>query len=383
MELAFDLPTYHERVRRARAAMRERGLDALVVTLPDSIHWLSGFDTIGYLWPQTLLIDHSDVEPLLHTRTTEGPGVRATSWLSAPVLYDIATEDPMEVLARSITERGLGGGQLGVELRAFTLLPAHLEALRRLLPDASWVDSTDLVAELRLIKTPAELAYQRQAAQIADHAMRATLQALRPGISETELAGIAALALGQAGSEFAAIPPMVVSGPRSALVHAMASRRTLAVGDVVCVEIGAAVHRYHAIVMRTATLGKPTPRVRQVAECLREALLAATAAARPGAAAHEPDDAANAVLERLDLVRRRCHRIGYSLGVAYPPGWLEPMMLVAGDPHTLAPGMSFSLEPNLSLQDEGFGMKLGETLVCTAGGAERLSELDLDLFVAA
>src|SRR5579862_4280372 len=110
MQLAFDLPTYHERVRRARAEMRARELDALVVTLPDSIHWLTGFDTIGYLWPQMLLIDGSDQEPVLLTRTTEGPGVRETSWLSEPVLYDIAREDPVEVLARGITRRGLSGG---------------------------------------------------------------------------------------------------------------------------------------------------------------------------------------------------------------------------------------------------------------------------------
>jgi Xaa-Pro dipeptidase len=85
------------------------------------------------------------------------------------------------------------------------------------------------------------------------------------------------------------------------------------------------------------------------------------------------------VLAELELVRRRCHRIGYSIGVAYPPGWLEPMMLVAGDPHVLGPGMSFSLEPNLTLADEGFGIKIGETVVCTEGGTERLSAVDLAL----
>jgi Xaa-Pro dipeptidase len=383
MQLAFDLPTYHERVQRARAQLRAQELDALIVTLPDSIHWLTGFDTIGYLWPQMLLIDGSGDEPVLHTRTTEEPGVRETSWLREPVLYDIARTDPVEVLARSIVQRGLAGGSIGIDLRSFTFLPAHWDALKQRLPSARWSDTTDLIAELRLVKSPAELAYQRQAAQMADYAMRVALESLRPGISETEVAGHASRALGEAGSEFAAIPPMVVSGPRSALVHAMATRRTIARGDVVCIEIGAAMHRYHAIVMRSAVVGPAAPRTAEVAGCLSQALQAAIAAAKPGAAAHEPDDAANAVLSRLDLVRRRCHRIGYSLGLAYPPGWLEPMTLVAGDPHVLQPNISFSLEPNLSLQDEGFGLKLGETLVCTPEGAERMSQLDVGLFIAA
>lgn len=379
MELAFDVATYHERIERTRAAARERELDAAIVLLPDSIHWLTGFDTIGYLWPQALLID--DGEPLLHTRTTEEPGFRETSWLADGVFYDIAHERPMDVLARSIHERGLAGARVGIDLQAFTLVPAQWEELKRLLPDAQLIDASDLVPELRLIKSPAELAFQRQAAQIADHALAAAVAALRPGVSETEVAGIASAALGAAGSEYPAIPPMVVSGHRSALVHGMASRRSLARGDVVCVELGAAVHRYHAIVMRTAVLGEPSGRVTEVAACLREAHEAAIAAAIPGAPVHAPDDACNAVLQRLDLVRRRCHRIGYSLGIAYPPGWLEPMTLVRGDGHELAPGMSFSIEPNLTLQDEGFGLKLGETVACTADGPRSLTSLSHDLIV--
>ena len=379
MQLAFPLTTYHARVARVRETARAQGLDAVVVTLPDAIHWLTGFDTIGYLWSQALVVDHADGEPVLHTRTTEQPGVEATTWLTAPKLYDIATEDPTEGLAATLRERGHAAGRVGIDLRSFAFLPAQWEQIKRLLPEVEWVDTTDLVAELRLVKTQRELAYQREAAAIADAAMHATLQALRPGISEVELAGVAAAALGAAGSEYAAIPPMVVSGPRTGMVHAMASRRVIGHGDVVCVELGAAVHRYHAIVMRTAVVGVAPPRVRDVHDCARRGLEAAFAAAGPGAPAHAPDDACNAVLAELDLVRRRCHRIGYSIGVAYPPGWLEPMMLVAGDPHVLGPGMSFSLEPNLTLADEGFGIKIGETVVCTEGGAERLSAVDLAL----
>jgi Xaa-Pro dipeptidase len=102
VQLAFPLTTYHARVARVRETARAQGLDALVVTLPDAIHWLTGFDTIGYLWSQALVVDHADGEPVLHTRTTEQPGVEATTWLTAPKLYDIATEDPTEGLAATL-----------------------------------------------------------------------------------------------------------------------------------------------------------------------------------------------------------------------------------------------------------------------------------------
>ncbi len=379
MELAFDVATYDERVNSARKAMEAHGLDGLIVTLPDAINWFTGFDTIGYLWSQALLIDGGDGGPKLFTRTTEAPGVQQTTAIADPVLYDIAQVDPIQVLADAVKDSGISAGRLGIDLSAFTLLPSSWERLKLALPEADWLDTTDIVADLRLVKTPVELNYQRQAAEMADHAMRTALDAVRPGISEVELAGIAAKALGEAGSEFVAIPPMVVSGPRSVMVHGMASRRTISRGDVVCIELGASVYRYHAIVMRTAVVGKATPRVREVADCLREAYEAAVAAVAPGVRPEAPDDAANAVLSRLDLVEARCHRIGYSLGVAYPPGWLEPMTLVAGDQHELGPGMSFSIEPNLTLPREGFGMKLGDTVRCTADGSQRLSGIEPEL----
>lgn len=380
MNLAFPIATYHERVAAVRAELERRGLDGIVVTLPDAIHWLTGFDTIGYLWSQSVVIDRNEDEPVLHTRTTEEPGVLATTWLSTAKYYDIATQDPQAELAATLRERGLADKKVGIDLYSFAFLPGQRDKLASELPQVEWVDTTDLVAELRVVKTPLEIAYQRQAAAIVDVAMEATLAALRPGISEVEVAGLAAAALGAAGSEYAAIPPMVSSGPRSAMVHGMASRRVIGQGDVVCIELGAAVHRYHAIVMRTAVIGAAPKRVADVYDCTRRGLEAAIDAAKPGAAADEPDDACNAVLAEMDLVRRRCHRIGYSIGVAYPPGWLEPMMLVAGDEHVLTPGMSFSLEPNLTLHDEGFGIKAGETVLCTEDGAERLSAVDLGLF---
>ncbi len=381
MQLPFSLPTYKKRLSSVRARMEDDQLAGLVLTLPDTIHWLTGYDTIGYLWSQALIITLGDEEPKLVTRTTEGPGVYASSWLESPRLYDIVAEDPVAVIIDEITNSGLAEASVGIELQAFTLVPAAWEQLKKGLPEASWSDASLLVPSERLIKTPEELAYQRQAALIGDYAITKAIEAIRPGVSETYIAGIAAAALGEAGSEYAAIPPMVVSGPRSALVHGMATRRSISIGDVVCIELAGCIARYHGIVMRSAVVGQPSARQQEVWDCLSESQIAAIAAAKAGAPSKAPDEANCAVLAKLDLVGNRCHRIGYSTGVAYPPGWLEPMMLVEGDPHILAPNMSFTIEPNITLPDEGFGYKLGETVVCTEGGGESFSKLGYDLFV--
>lgn len=382
LNLAFPLTTYRERLSDVQRRMRETGLDAMLVTMPDAVFWLAGVDSVGYLWPQALIIAaDAGSEPSFVTRTTEAPGVDACSWLSQRRFYDIAVTDPVDALIEAISELGFGSARIGLEVDAFTMLPSTYRRIVESFPDAQFDDCSYMVPEARLVKTDAELAYQRQAAAIADRAMQEVISHVRPGISELELAGIAARALGEAGGEHAAIPPMVVSGERSALVHCMASRRVLGRGDVVCIELAGVVHRYHAVLMRTATVGEPGPRVREVAELQKQAHLAAVAKSVPGVAVHEPEDAARAVLEPAGLHGNRCHRIGYSLGVAYPPGWLEPMTMVQGDPHRFAPGMSFTVEPNLHLPEEGFGLKLGETVECTADGPRTMTALPHDLLI--
>lgn len=377
MHLPFPIDTYRRRVARVRAALAEAGLVGLVATQPDTINWLTGFDTIGYLWPQALILPTEGGEPELVTRTTEGPSAAASSWLSEVRLYDIARQAPTEVIAAAASDHGLADGRVGIDMQAFTLVPAVWQAIQQGLPRTTWVDMSAAVADVRLVKEPMELEYQRRAAAMADRAVEAVRDAIRPGVSEVELAGVAALALGEAGSEYAAIPPMVVSGERTALVHALGTNRSVSRGDLVCVELAGVAARYHAVVMRTFSVGPMGPRARAVSECLADATRAAIESAVPGAKAPVPDRRCNEILDRLDLSRRRCHRIGYSLGIAYPPGWLEPMTLVEGDDHVLAPGMSFTIEPNLSLADEGFGMKSGETVACVESGSQRWSHLEI------
>lgn len=382
MHLPFPIATYRQRLEDVQRRMRDNQIDGMLVSMPDSIHWLTGVDSVGYLWPQALLVSSEEGrDPMYVTRTTEEPGVDACSWLRQRYFYDISEQDPIDAITSTMQTFGFDRGRIGIEDDAFSMLPSTSRRIQTAFPEVEFADCSYIIPSARLIKTDAELAYQRQAAEIADYAMEKVFDAIRPGISEFYLAGIAAAALGEAGGEHAAIPPMVVSGERSALVHCMASRRTLSQGDVVCIELAGVVHRYHAVFMRTAVIGTPSARLREVSDTLVTAHRAAIDASRAGNPVHAPEDAAAKILEPAKLMKNRCHRIGYSLGVAYPPGWLEPMTMVKGDPHIFAPGMSFTVEPNLHLPEEGFGIKLGETVECTSGGPLSMSRLSHELRV--
>jgi Xaa-Pro dipeptidase len=375
MLTAFSLATYRERQSKVLERLSKANLDALVVTAPDNINYLTGFDSLGYLWYQALILSKKLPRPFFLTRTSEQPCVHELSALESAAYYDIATQDPLELVARALNDAGLASSRIGLEMHSFTLSPVQYLRLQGLLPEATLIDASTLVADERLIKTPEEIAYQRTAARMADVAMQAGLRALRPGASEIQIAGEMARALGEAGSEYAAITPIVATGRRSTMTHAMPQRQVISAGDVVILELAGVCNRYHAVLMRSAVIGKPNARVREVADALTEAFLAAIDAAEPGAPVGNANAACNKVLNRLDLARTRVHRIGYSLGLAYPPSWLEAMIVDESDQHRFAPNMSFTIEPNLSLYDEGFGLKLGDTVLCTSGGSKSLSEL--------
>jgi Xaa-Pro dipeptidase len=381
MNLAFDLDVYAERQQRVLDRMRDQGIDALVVNLPDNLYYLTGNDSIGYIWRQALILSPALEEPIFVTRSVEEPVVWQTSTVRRAVFYDIITTDPIEIEADLLQQHGLGKARIGLELQAFTFLPVQHQRLAAALPEAEFVDASELVAEERVIKSPQEVAYQRQAGQMADYAMAVAMEALRPGMTEVQLAGIASKALGDAGSELSAIPPLVQTGRRTTMGHALPMNVPISVGDLVAIEFAGVCRRYHAPILRTAFIGRPPTRLEEDFTCLKEAVVAATQAAKAGTPVTEPDRATNAVLARRALDKRRMHRLGYSIGIAYAPTWLEPMVLAEPDTHTLAPNMSFTIEPNLMNLEEGWGFKLGDTVLCTEEGGEALTTFSLDLRV--
>ncbi len=165
--------------------------------------------------------------------------------------------------------------------------------------------------------------------------------------------------------------------------HALPMNVPIAVGDLVAIEFAGVCRRYHAPILRSAFVGRPPDHLEEDFACLKEAVVAATQAARARTPVTEPDRATNAVLARRGLDKRRMHRLGYSIGIAYAPTWLEPMVLAEPDTHTLVPNMSFTIEPNLMNLDEGWGFKLGDTVLCTEDGGVPLTTFPLDLHVVA
>lgn len=378
----FSAAEFAGRLARVRAAMAARQLDWLVAIHPVSILWLTGSEAKSYQEFQCLLVG-ADGQPLtVMVRAGEVNELAAESIADRVVGWGGGvSEDPLEVFARLARELGITGRRVGLEVPNSFLHPYHYLGLLDILGQDRVVDASLLIADLKLVKSPAEIAYVREAARLADLAMTSFARELHEGRTELQLAGtIYATLLGN-GSGIAASPINLVSGPRAAFSHGAPTARVLRRGDSGNVEFGATSRRYTATIGRQFAVGEPSARVLELYDVVRrasDAMIATIADGVPAAAAHE---AAREVIDRAGLDSFRVHLSGYGLAPGFPPSWAEPLQMLDGTRYTLRTGMTVTIEPPVFIGAEGLGARLIDNVLVTDSGAELLSSFARDLIV--
>lgn len=392
LHLGTDAEEYEARLTAVRTAMAERSLSALVVTEPENLYYLIGYDAWSFYTPQCLVVP---AEGALHfyTRAIDAAGASAISILPDEQIHGypedlVHREDahPFDwVAARALEHGALSDGAeslIAVEADSPCLPARAYLALQGGLPRARFIDSRELVNWVRLVKSDHEIAQLRVAGSIAEQVMRVALDGVAAGRRQSDVVAevMAAQASGTAehGGDYPAIVPLLPTGDGAGTPHLTWSDRTFAEGEATTIELAGVFRRYHAPVARTVMLGEPPRRLTTVASAARESIDATLAALVPGATGLEVHAAFNAVLSRHGL--RKDSRIGYSVGIGYPPDWGERTVSLRPDEKTvLAPGMAFHVIVGLWM--DGWGYELSEPVVVTNTGAERLTDLPQDLTV--
>ena len=268
-----------------------------------------------------------------------------------------------------------------MEVPAFYLHPHHYVRVKEFLGAALVTEATNLIHNLKLVKSPRELEYIRRASHIADQAMAVFAKSLAAGRSELQLAAEVYHTLLTAGSGLAASPINLVSGERSCFSHGAPTDRRLQPGDCGNIEYGATYKRYTSTIGRQFCLGQPTQRMRELYDLVRRASDACIAQIRHGVPAVVPHEAAKQVIAEAGLDHGRVHLSGYGLAPGFPPSWAEPVQLFRGNPYTLQAGMVITIEPPAFLGDERLGARIIDNVLVTNDGAELLSGFSRDLIV--
>lgn len=386
--LKFSRAEYDERLRKARSAMERAGIELLFVSDPSNMAWLTGYDGWSFYVHQGVLLP-PEGEPVWFGRGQDANGAKRTTWLAHdnivgyPDHYVQSTErHPMDVLARVIAERGWSRLPIGLEMDNYWFSAAAFASLQRHLPNAHLSDATALVNRQRAVKSPAELDYMRRAARIVEAMHHTAAEIADVGVRKCDIAA-ALLKTGTSGVEdfggdYPAIVPLIASGIDATAPHLTWDERPLCADEGTFIEIAGCYNRYHCPLSRTIFLGTPPQKFRDAEKAVVEGLEAGLAAARPGATCEDVATAFFTVLKRHGI--EKDSRIGYAIGLSYPPDWGErTMSLRLGDRTELQPGMTFHFMPGLWL--DTFGIEITESIVITETGIECLANVPRALVV--
>ncbi len=374
IRLVFSRDEYEGRLRAVRHEMAARHIDVLLVDETEHLAYLAGWHASGSRYHGCLV--PSDGDPVMVFRRLDEPAFLERSWLREHVCFP-DTEDPVEAVVRTITERGWAAARLGVETDSHYLTVQIYEALRRALPHATLVDFATVLRELRLRKSPREIEYLRQAAGIADQAMRDAVAAVGEGLSEREAAVAASRTFLRLGADTARTGP-ITAGRRSGMLHGLLGDHRLSRGDVLHMELVPSVNGYSSRLMRPTVIGPPSAEQADTAARLIEIQDEQIAAMKPGAVARDVDRVCRARVLAAGLRESYDNFTGYTLGyygATHPPRTSDfTRAFVPTAEWVLEPGMVFHMYTGAR------GMAFSETVLVTEGGAERLTRLDRRLF---
>jgi len=388
---AFPPQEYAERRRALRRALAGAGCDALYVTTPAHLIYLTGYDMVWHhLRCLTGVLVRADAEETLFfdgrshaTLIATTPEIREVVWFE----NEDDEREAVRTLVEACAARGLGRGRIALERWGYaphaTLMERLAQGLRG--TGAEVCDGSHFLEEIRLVKTPREIAHMRRAARIADEAMAAARDALRPGIRESELDAILMERMLRAGGGAPAIRNMIGSGPRSGTHHGPATEREVRAGELVFIDFCACVHRYHVNLNRTFSLGPADPRWSELMERAAGCVDAIRAAVRLGEPLSRLQEVADAYVDAAGLRPHVWWIGGYALGIATPPDWCGRHWLAPlhGAPdRSLEPGVVVNFENQFDVRagwSGGNGAAYIETLLVTPDGIEVLSELPRSL----
>ncbi|MBJ6372079.1 M24 family metallopeptidase [Sedimentitalea arenosa] len=389
LDLPFDMAEYGSRLFRTRAAMVDRGLDALFVTDPSNQAWLTGYDGWSfYVHQGVIVLPHAD--PIWWGRNQDTQGALRTVWMAPDRVAGYADgfvqspdRHPMQDLAGLLGDLGLSIAHIGVEMDNYYFSAKAMDTLRESVPQVRWVDATGLVNWRRAVKSEAEIGFMRKAARISEKIVDGLVERVEPGVPKNEIVAEiyrdAVRGVDGAWGDYPAIVPLLPSGSDAAAPHLTWDGRPFATGEATFFEISGCFRRYHAPFCRTLFLGEPPEFLRRAEAALIEGLEAGLDAARPGNRACDIANALAVPLERAGIERGA--RCGYPIGLSYPPDWGERTISLRSEDETvLKPGMTFHFMPGLWMHD--WGLEITESiLIRESGPAETFCDRPRQLFV--
>ena len=380
MSIHFTKDEFTERKDKVVKELKREGLDGLLMFRQESMYWLTGYDTFGFVFFQCLVLTKKG-DLVLLTRAPDLRQAQNTSIIKdIRIWVDKDNSNPANDLKSILVELNLEKSNLGIEYESYGLTGRNAIRLNNSLKNfANLNDKSELISYLRVVKSPAEIVYVEKAANLADKAMEAAWKHTRAGVNESKILAEMQGAIFTGGGDYPANDFIIGSGKNALLCRYQSEKRFLNKNDQISLEWAGTYKHYHSALFRTILVGKENKKQKKMHEACVEALKACEEKLKPGKTAGEVFDVHADVFDKLGYKKSRMNACGYSLGSTFAPNWMDWPMLYTGNPYVIQSGNVFFMHMILMDSDNELAMNLGETYLVTETGNERLGKKKLDL----
>lgn len=388
-KVVFERGEYERRLRCVKERMDHAGIEVMLIVDPANMNYLTGYDGWSFYVHQGVIVALDRDEPIWFGRRQDSNGARLTTWIDEENIVGYPDEyvqsrytHTMVFVADLLREREPAARSLGVEMDNYWFSARMLLTLQEELPGVRIIDGHNLVNWVKTVKSPPEIAYMREAAEICRSAMDTALENIGVGVWEKDVAALVAAAqirgTDRYGGDSPAIFPIMPSAERTSTAHlTFDPDRRYRQNDVVLLELAGSRYRYHAPLSRTVYLGTPPDDLRKVAEVVVTGLNRTLEFIRPGVTAEEVEARWRESIAGSGV--EKPSRVGYSYGLSYVPDWGEhTVSLRPTDKTRLEPGMTIHFMPGIWLDTYGF--ECSEPFLVTEEGCEKFLDYPQKLF---
>ena len=380
MTLWFDRREFEERQRKLRDVMQARKLDGMLLFKQESMYYLTGYDTDGFVLFQTLFVGING-EITLVTRSADHYQAEITSTIEdIRIWVDSGNQNPAVDVADMLRSHSMEGKRIGVEYDAYGLSAKRGKDLEAGLNGKyTLIDASSLIREIRLVKSPRELEYFRTAGKICDEvrdvALRMSVEGAREGDIRAEMHRTI---WHQDGDTPAHVWPMG-AGIKAPLVRYHTGSSTIGKKDVMFHEFAAPFRHYHAAMTLTVAIGNSDPELQQMFDTCKSALEAVEGTLIAGNTVGDLFEAHRQAYVDAGHGEHYLNVCGYSMGAVFPPTWMEDPLIRQGDPPMLEPGMVFFMHMLMVNREKRMMMSLGEQAIVTDGPCELITHAPKEL----
>ena len=382
MSLHFSDQEFSNRKKNTIESMKKLSLDAILMFRQESMYWLTGYDTFGFVFFQTLIMDQKG-NIILLTRAPDLRQAQNTSNIDdIRIWMDEDGSNPINDLKIILDELNLKNKKIGIEYEAYGMTGRNAIRLNKSLEKYCHLeDQSELITKLRVIKSNEEIIYVKKAAELADRALNEVWKCAKAGVSESKILAEMNRVIFEGGGDYPANEFIIGSGKNALLCRYQSDKQILSNPDQLTIEWAGTFKHYHSAMFRTIPIGKAEKKHFKMHEATIEALKNCEKKLVPGNKVGEVFDAHAQTFDELGFNKARMNACGYSLGATFSPNWMDWPMLYTKNPYTIEQGNIFFMHMILMDSENQLAMNIGETYLVTKNGNERLGKHKLDLVI--